>query len=768
MKFVRLLLMLCTLCAVSFAQGGGSSVLRYGTALPNPAKQWTVFVLTSGQTGLYMCTTSPTCTTTAQWNYFPLADSTDDLSITGNVTINGKLNILGQWLVASQDAVADPPAPATGYTNVYTKAGQLCSKNPAGTVTCGLGGGSGSGVASINSTTGAFTFSGSGVSCSSTTCTFSGGGAVSSVFGRTGAVVSASGDYSAAQITGLGALATFANCSTANQVPVWNGSAWVCATPSGSGLTDPGAVGIVVESVVGSPATTITRSISGGYGIAVSNANGVSGNPNIYLSSESTNATAQTASYTAQATDFEKYQIVTINCASPCTVTLPSTVPPQGRLTLLNEGAAVTIAPNGVTLTGSTTLAAGSSTAPTLAVVWIDNSNHYWSYVPTSVSVSLNNPTLTGTVTEPVPVWPSSAANMFMATPYGSAGSPSLRAIVAADIPVLNQNTTGTAGGLSGTPALPNGTTATTQSANDSSADVATDAFVVGQAATVAPLADGTAAVGTSKLYARQDHVHPSDTTKITDPAAVGVLVETATGSPATVMARTLAAGTGLGVSNGNGVSGNPNFYLSSEQSYAAAKTASYSATSSDFQNYKAIPFNCSSACNFTLPSTAPATGSVFVINEGAAVTIVPNGITMTGPTTIAAGSASAPVLAKVWIDSSNLYWSATWGGSSSSLSTSSNCSSSAVPAVCGSAQGGSVAVAAGSTTLVVNTTAVTANSQIMLQFDSSLGTKLSVTCNTNVIIPAVISRTAGTSFTIGLTATPATNPACYSYTVVN
>lgn len=44
--------------------------------------------------------------------------------------------------------------------------------------------------------------------------------------------------------------------------------------------------------------------------------------------------------------------------------------------------------------------------------------------------------------------------------------------------PIFNQNTTGTAANLSGTPALPNGTTATTQTAGDATAKLATDAFV--------------------------------------------------------------------------------------------------------------------------------------------------------------------------------------------------------------------------------------------------------------------------------------------------
>jgi hypothetical protein len=54
-----------------------------------------------------------------------------------------------------------------------------------------------------------------------------------------------------------------------------------------------------------------------------------------------------------------------------------------------------------------------------------------------------------------------------------------LRTIVAADIPTLNQNTTGTAANLSGTPALPNGTTATTQTVGDNTTKLATDAFVL-------------------------------------------------------------------------------------------------------------------------------------------------------------------------------------------------------------------------------------------------------------------------------------------------
>lgn len=55
---------------------------------------------------------------------------------------------------------------------------------------------------------------------------------------------------------------------------------------------------------------------------------------------------------------------------------------------------------------------------------------------------------------------------------------------------------------------------ANTPTINDSSTHVATTAFVVGQAGIALPIIDGTATIGTSLLYARQDHVHASDTTK--------------------------------------------------------------------------------------------------------------------------------------------------------------------------------------------------------------------------------------------------------------
>jgi hypothetical protein len=56
----------------------------------------------------------------------------------------------------------------------------------------------------------------------------------------------------------------------------------------------------------------------------------------------------------------------------------------------------------------------------------------------------------------------SKTANNFLAAPNGSAGAPTFRAIVAADIPTLNQNTTGTSSNVTGTVAIANGGTGET------------------------------------------------------------------------------------------------------------------------------------------------------------------------------------------------------------------------------------------------------------------------------------------------------------------
>jgi len=97
------------------------------------------------------------------------------------------------------------------------------------------------------------------------------------------------------------------------------------------------------------------------------------------------------------------------------------------------------------------------------------------------------------------------------------------------------------------------------------------------------------------------------------------------------------------------------------------------------------------------------------------------------------------------------------------------NCADSAGAAACGDATAGAVVIdAGGPTTVVVSTTAVTANSIILLTDDESNSTRLGITCNTSGRRYDVVSRTAGTSFTIETGTTPTTNPACVNFLIIN
>jgi hypothetical protein len=98
---------------------------------------------------------------------------------------------------------------------------------------------------------------------------------------------------------------------------------------------------------------------------------------------------------------------------------------------------------------------------------------------------------------------------------------------------------------------------------------------------------------------------------------------------------------------------------------------------------------------------------------------------------------------------------------------TATNCASSG--GTCGSAAAGAVTIAAAATTVTVATTAVNAASRIFVFENSTLGTELSVTCNTTVVRNyAVTAVTAATSFVITTDAAPAVNPACLTYLIVN
>ena len=110
----------------------------------------------------------------------------------------------------------------------------------------------------------------------------------------------------------------------------------------------------------------------------------------------------------------------------------------SGILNLTSSNSSITITPSGTTidLKASST---GAGTVPSVGLV--DSTglfNITGSPVTTSGSLTLSS-------------FQSQAAKSFFAAPNASSGAPSFRAIVASDIPTLNQNTTGTAANITAT-----------------------------------------------------------------------------------------------------------------------------------------------------------------------------------------------------------------------------------------------------------------------------------------------------------------------------
>lgn len=129
----------------------------------------------------------------------------------------------------------------------------------------------------------------------------------------------------------------------------------------------------------------------------------------------------------------------------------------------LGSDTAQTVAANAVTATASRTYALQVNAAGqgVINVPWTDtNSGGTVTSVGGTGTVSglslsgtvttSGNLTLGGTLAVTASNFASQTANTFLSAPNGAAGVPTFRAIVAADIPTLNQNTTGTAATITG------------------------------------------------------------------------------------------------------------------------------------------------------------------------------------------------------------------------------------------------------------------------------------------------------------------------------
>ena len=139
--------------------------------------------------------------------------------------------------------------------------------------------------------------------------------------------------------------------------------------------------------------------------------------------------------------------------AMTAATTIPTTVLSGTVSNAQLANSAITINGNSISLGGSTTIT--SATISPLTIGTGLSGTSFNGSTPITIALASGY----GDTLNP---YASKTANYVLAAPNGSAGVPTFRAIVAADIPTLNQNTTGTAANVTGTVAIANGGTGAT------------------------------------------------------------------------------------------------------------------------------------------------------------------------------------------------------------------------------------------------------------------------------------------------------------------
>lgn len=220
------------------------------------------------------------------------------------------------------------------------------------------------------------------------------------------------------------------------------------------------------------------------------------GNNCYYTITDGTNWEVGIGTYTAAGTTLSRTTVLASSNAGSL-VTFPAGTKnvfcdyPAGKAVYLDTSGNVsplgTIASgtwNGTTIAianGGTGATSAATALSNLGAYAASNPSGYTSNTGTVTSVSgtgtVSGLTLTGTVTTTGSLtlggtlavtasnFASQTANTFLAAPNGTAGVPTFRAIAAADVPTLNQNTTGTASNVTGTVAIANGGTGATSAA---------------------------------------------------------------------------------------------------------------------------------------------------------------------------------------------------------------------------------------------------------------------------------------------------------------
>jgi hypothetical protein len=188
----------------------------------------------------------------------------------------------------------------------------------------------------------------------------------------------------------------------------------------------------------------------------------------------------------------------------------------------------------------------------------------------------LASPALTGTPTTPTPAGGDTSAQItndqWVSTYFAVLASPAFTGVPTAPTAAANTNTTqiattafviaqiGSGFAPLNSPAFTGVPTAPTAAVNTSTTQLATTAFVTGQAGTAVPIVDGTGTPGVSLLYARQDHVHPTDSSRapLNNPVFTGIATSPAFVTGGTTFTASGCSNSGLlgGATGGKYVSG--------------------------------------------------------------------------------------------------------------------------------------------------------------------------------------------------------------------